>query len=150
VRLRIPVLVAALALTPSAVWGQSCGILPAAEEARVLEGLSYMLFSPEAAEGRDSVIQQLGPVADPGTVVRDDSVCQAVIQRMVIRMRRYNNRWKAGDPPFTAFVFQFGPYYVGMMRERVLRSPGALTIPSGRGTKFIFRASDLEYLLGVV
>jgi hypothetical protein len=66
-RPRISILVAALALTPTAGIAQSCGVLPAAEEAWVLEGLSHMQFSPEAAEGRDSVIQQLGPVADPGT-----------------------------------------------------------------------------------
>ncbi|HEX8362422.1 MAG TPA: hypothetical protein VF613_20045 [Longimicrobium sp.] len=141
---------AIIALTSLSAGAQSCAILPAEKEADVLEGLYDMLFNPEFAESRDSAIQLLGPVTDPGMAVKDDSVCRAVAQRMVARERQFNDRWKQQDPQHTTYVFRFGPYYVGMVRERAVPSPGALTTPTGRGMNMIFRAADLEYVLGVV
>lgn len=150
-KLAFTMLAAMALLAPRSADAQSCGNLSTADATAVLDNYGGIFYDPEQAETRGSAILELNPVADPGEMVMEDSICTAVVQRAVDRMRRGNLRWQGGrDPEYTSAVFRFGPYYVVLIREKIEITPGALAPPTGRGVTMIFRVSDLEFLLGVV
>jgi hypothetical protein len=141
-------LVAALS-TPAAVHAQGCQHTPP-EADEDLEAVGSMFYDPESVENRGSVIQLLSP-SDTAYVVRNDSTCQAVLDRVIPYLRRHHAIWKAGEEGnFSASIYRFGPYYaVEIMPED--RSPPATSI-SGvikhghDGALLIYRASDLALL----
>lgn len=138
-------------MIPCDLPAQACGNLTQGQVDVALYQLGEIFYDPENAETRDTIIQQLDPATHPGAIVRDDSVCEAVVARMVEAMRQGNTRWKGEHTPaFTSAVFRFGPYYVGIIREIISPQPGALGGAFARGPQMIFRVSDLEFLLGVV
>lgn len=148
---RAILLLVGLWMMPCDLPAQACGNLTQEEVGAALYQLGGIFYDPENAETRDTIIQQLDSTAHPGAIVRDDSVCQAVVARMVEARRQGNLRWQGEHTPaFTSAVFRFGPYYIGIIRETISPQPGVLGGGFARGVKMIFRVSDLEFLLGVV
>jgi hypothetical protein len=140
------VLVGFLFLFPVAAHAQGCQRTPPHAEEDLQE--VALLFRDSAyAEDRGTEIRQLAD-ADPQYVVRDDSVCQAVLDRAVAHMRRNNTIWAAGNEGnFEAVVYRFGPYYaVGLTEETppVTFENGVLSgFSTGRSPFLIFEAGGL-------
>lgn len=146
---------AVLSLVPAALPAQAgCSRTPDyAEETR--EDLAPLFYDSgnENAEFRGTAIQQLS-AADTQYVVRDDSVCEAVLSAAVARMRQYNTSWANGqEGNYSAAVIRFGGYYAVALAEE---SP-SLTVQNGmlsgfgtaRGWTLILRADTLGHLLSM-
>jgi hypothetical protein len=115
-----------------------------------IEEVGSTFYDPEAETDRGTVIQLLTS-ADTAYVVRDDSTCQAIIDRAVSYLRQHHPVWaenKEGN--YTATIYRFGPYYaVEVVPDN--RSPAAQgelgAIDHRRiATVLIYRATDLVLL----
>lgn len=106
-------------------------------------------YDSEYVENRGTAIQLL-TAADTQYVVRDDLVCQAVLDRVLPLLRQHDPAWgegKAGD--YVATVYRFGPYYaVEMMREESPDPDAGIlgVVKHGRSPFLIYRAADLTLL----
>ncbi|HEX8393942.1 MAG TPA: hypothetical protein VF665_16485 [Longimicrobium sp.] len=98
-----------LGLLPAKGFGQNCSLTaPDADEN--LRDLAPMFYDPDETENRGPHVRLL-TAADTQYVVRDDSVCQAVLDVVIPRMRRAFRSWAAGrEGAYEATVYRFGPY----------------------------------------
>jgi hypothetical protein len=144
---------AILGVLPAALPGQEgCGrTSESAEELR--EDLAPLFYSSDSldAELRGTAIRRLSP-ADTQYVVREDSVCEAVLAVAVPLMRQYNTMWAAGrEGNFTATVIRFGGYYavslVSEMPPMTLKDGVFTSFGSATSATLVFRADTLEILL---
>jgi hypothetical protein len=144
---------AILSIIPAALPGQAgCGRTSGiAEELR--EHHAPLFYSSDSleAELRGTAIRRLSPT-DTQYVVREDSVCEAVLAVAVAHMRRYNTVWAAGrEGNFTGTVIRFGEYYsvslVTEMPPMTLKDGVFTSAGSGMGARLVFRADTLEILL---
>jgi hypothetical protein len=112
-------------------------------------------YDPEYAEDRGTVIQLLTS-ADTAHVVRDDSVCQVVLDQAITHLRQHSSVWKAGqEGKFQATVYRFGPYYAIMVVPEDRSpppTPGTLDMirHDHSSALLVYRASDLALLTVLV
>jgi hypothetical protein len=144
-------LVLATALTtPLSSSAQGCQYTsPSAEED--VSQIAPMFYDPEYAEDRGTTIQLLTS-ADTARVVRDDSVCQVVVNQAIAHLRQNSSVWNAGqEGKFQATVYRFGPYYaVSVVPEDRSPPPAPGTLDmvrhDHRSVLLVYRASDLALL----
>lgn len=147
-----------LPLAPAAVEAQGCSrTSPYAEEELAAIAPTFSA-NPEAARNRGREIIPLAR-GDTTYVVRDDSVCQAVLDVVLPEVRRGDPEWADdGDDGYTADVLRLGPYYtVSLLRERAPGSElrvtnnadGSITIQGvahSRSPLVVLRAADLSII----
>ncbi|HEX8362423.1 MAG TPA: hypothetical protein VF613_20050 [Longimicrobium sp.] len=136
----------ALIATPRVVLAQSCGDVPAevAEETRA--AVAPLFFDSAEADLREASVRQLAP-GEIQQIVRDDSVCAALVQRAVAHLRATNSVWRAGqEGEQEVIVFRFGPYYaVSLTRAQPVTDTG-LNVATGWSPLVVFRAGDHVYI----
>jgi hypothetical protein len=140
---------AAVFFVPSIAAAQECQrTSPYADED--IHELALWFYNPEYKENRGTEIQLLTP-ADTQYVVRDDSICDALVTDALARLRDGPSPWAEGrEGNFEATVYRFGPYYVVELMEElppVTYENGVLDgLVTSRSPTLIYRASDMKLL----
>ncbi|MBB4639311.1 hypothetical protein [Longimicrobium terrae] len=144
-----------LLLAPAAAEAQGCSRTPPDADEELPAIAATFSADPETARNRGPEITPLAP-ADTTYVVRDDSVCQAVLDVVIPEIRRGDPTWAGHrEGHYTATVLRLGPYYtVSLLPERESGSElrvsnnadGSVTIQGvahSRNPFVVLRASDL-------
>lgn len=144
-----------LLLAPAAAEAQGCSRTPPDAEEDLIEIAASFSAGPETARNRGPGITPLVP-ADTTYVVRDDSVCQVVLDVVIPEIRRGDPVWAGHrEGEYTAAVLRLGPYYtVSLLPERESGSElratnnadGSVTIQGvahSRNPFVVLRAADL-------
>jgi hypothetical protein len=115
-----------------------------------LEAVGSVFYDSESVLVRRSIIQLLTS-SDTAYVVRDDSTCQAVLDRALPYLRQHMSTWKEGQKGnFEATVYRFGPYYAvqAVPEDSLPQSTSILdlVVHDRSASLLIYRASDLTLL----
>jgi hypothetical protein len=139
-----------VSMVPRLASAQSCNSIGSEAPTEMIASLGDFFYESDNADSRAGMIEQLDPAAQPGPQVVADSVCDVLVEAVLSRLRRYNPRWATQDQPYTSAVVRFGPYYVVEVREPLPPVlPGTIR-PTGRGPIYVYRVSDLSYIMGLM